>query len=193
MADNSCKEKRGLFLSDGKVVIRESSSSTFVITSSSLPDISPPDISVLISPTATFNPSRSLVTLTSLAVSSSFSTASASSSLTPVSPSATAKTFNQIGTIAGSAVGAAADAALIIRIIFLIRMRHIKHQQSLNNEIQQARGVKNNFMKGDVIHPELAVNGPKPELEDPERSRRQVPELEELRRPVPELEDLTRS
>ena len=148
VADNCCKENRGLFLSGGQALVRETTSSASDITSS------PP--------------------LEATPLSSS-----SSSSLTSISPSAAAQTSHQTGMIVGSAIGAAAAAAFITGIIFLIRIRRIKHQQLPSREIQQAHGI-NNFMKSNDTYPELAINGP-------------VPELEESRRPVPELEGSIRS
>lgn len=81
----------------------------------------------------------------------------------------------------GSAIGAAAAAALITVIIFLIWMRRIKHQRPLSHEDQQPREMKS-FMGSNATYPELAIYGPTPELEDCEESRRPVPELEDSAR-----------
>ena len=174
VADNCCKENRGLFLSAGQALVQEATSSASDITSSP-----PLEATPLSSSSAAPTADQSFGFLTSIVSVSPSLTASVSSSLTSVSPFAAAKTSHQTGTIVGSAIGAAAAAAFITGIIFLIRIRRTKHQQPPSREIQQAHGI-NNFMKSNATYPELASNGP-------------VRELEGFRRPVPELEDSTRS
>lgn len=177
VADDCCKENRGLILSNGKAMIRDADSSSTDIISSS-----PLVATQSSSSSADLTLPQSSGSLTSTASFSSSSEASVSSSSTSPSPSAAATTPHQTGVIVGSAIGAAAAAALITVIIFLMRIRRVKHQQPPSFEIQQARGT-NNFMGSNATYPELAINGPTSELEDSEDSRK----------PVPELEDSTRS
>ena len=165
VADNCCKENRGLYLSGGKALVREASFSASDINSSSPLEATPSSSS-----SAALSLHQSFGSLTSIAssVSSSLSR-SVSSPSTLISLSAAAKSSNQTGAIVGSAIGAAAAAALITGIVFLVRLRRIKHQQPPERD---------DFMKSNATHFELAANGPVPELEDSEESRRPLPELE---------------
>lgn len=176
MADDCCKENRGLLLSGGKALVQDANSSSD-ITLSSPTEATPSSLS-----SAALTLHQSSSSLASIATLSSSLEASVPSSSTSVSPSAAAATSHQTGAIVGSAIGAAAAAALITVMIFLLRMRRVKHQQSLSHDIQQARGI-NDFSRNDVVYPELAISVPTSELEDSEESRK----------PVPELEDSTRS
>ena len=175
VADDCCKENRGLPLSGGKALVQDANSASD-ITSPSPIEATPSSSS-----SATLTLHQSSGSLTSIASLSLSSEASVPSSLTSVSPSAAAATSHQTGAIVGSAIGAAAAAALITVIIFLLRMRRIKHQQSPSHDIQQVRGI-DNFTRSSAIYPELATSGPTSELEDSEESRKLVPELEDSTR-----------
>ena len=163
LAENCCKEKRGVFLENGMAVSRDSNSIlSGVAASSSIKAIPSSSLSVALTSLQSFN---------------------APTPIASVSSSSAAKPSPETGTIIGAAIGGAAVLALITGIIVFIWMRRMTYK-SRGHETPQVTWDKRDQDHGTRgametnTHHEMAAIRPVLELEDFEESQRQVPELE---------------
>lgn len=175
LADNCCRENRGLFVKDGRAVSPDPSSHISDIALSSSTKATPSSSS-----SAAVTLSQSLNDLSSAASASS----SSSAALESLSPSSDTKPLHQTGVIVGAAIGGAAALALITGTIVLIGMRRIQYK-SRNYETPQAAWrhdrAQDHGSHGAIINNTsraLVTVGPVSELDNSEESHKPVPELE---------------